>query len=135
MNRPDGCNECGRCVAVCPVERAGGRSAVSFLAGGPRGDVWLCASCWRCQDECPAGVDIHELIMGERRRLAAPEGYRQAFENVLACGYALCVGPEVNEVRAVWGLEPVELAEPGVVEVLLADESRKLAGISSQVRP
>ncbi len=119
MNRPDECLGCGLCVTVCPVETVGGHAIVSFLAGDPVYDVWLCTSCWRCQEACPAGVDIHELMMEARRRRSAPEGYRQAFENVLACGYALCVGPEVNEGRALWGLEPVELAPPGRVRAVL----------------
>ena len=123
MKRPDDCLGCGLCVTVCPVEMVGGHAIVSFLAEGTEGprpyNVWLCTSCWRCQEVCPAGVDIYGLMMERRRLEIAPEGYRQAFENVLTCGYALCVGPQVNELRAAWGLEPVELVPPDRVRALL----------------
>ena len=121
MNRPDECLGCGLCVTVCPVEMVGGHAIVSFMAGGSDYDVWLCTSCWRCQEVCPGGVDIYGLMMEERRREPAPEGYRQAWENVLRCGYALCVGPEVNELRAGWGLEPVELVPPERVRAVLGE--------------
>lgn len=122
MNRPDACLQCGLCVTVCPVEMVGGRAIVSFLAGEETAySVWACTSCWRCQEACPAGVDIHGLMMDRRRRGPAPEGYQQAFENILACGYALCVGPEVNEVRALWGLEAAERVPPARVRTLLKE--------------
>jgi len=121
VNRPDACLGCGLCVTVCPVEMVGGHAVVSFLADPATTDysVWLCTSCWRCQEACPGGVDIYGFMMEERRRQPAPEGYRQAFQNVLTCGYALCVGPEVNELRTAYGLEPVELIPPARVRALL----------------
>lgn len=122
MRRPGACSECGLCATVCPVVAAGRKNIVSFLSGGvaPEAcDVWLCTSCWRCQDVCPEGVDIHALMMEQRRGEPAPEGYRQAFDNVLSCGYALDLGPEINESRARWGLEPFELASPERIAALL----------------
>lgn len=123
MTRPEACLGCGLCVDVCPVERAGGRAFVSSLAGdgseAQTGGAWLCTSCWQCQEACPAGVEIHTLMMEQRRREPAPEGYQRAFESVLRCGYALTVGPEVNGIRAACGLEPFELVPPGRVRMLL----------------
>jgi heterodisulfide reductase subunit C len=123
MRRPEACVECSLCATVCPVEKVGGSAIVSFLAEGmselPPFGVWLCTSCWRCQEVCPQGVDIYGMMMGQRRRGSPPEGYRQAFENILACGYTLCIRPEVNELRAAWGLEPVEPAPPECVRMLL----------------
>jgi hypothetical protein len=65
-------------------------------------------------------VDIHELMMEQRRRETAPAGYQAAFEHVSACGLALEVPQEeLDQVRAAWGLEPVRLPPPGLVRALL----------------
>ena len=122
MKHPDTCIQCGDCVAVCPVEKVGGHAIVSFLADPGTVDysVWLCTSCWRCHETCPAGVDIYGLIMEQRRREQAPAGYQTAFDHVLASGLALSLSQEeLDQARAAWGLEPTRLPPPGLVHTLL----------------
>jgi len=122
MNHPDACLQCGDCVTACPVEKVGGHAIVTLLADPDATDysVWLCTSCWRCQEACPEGVDIHRLMMEQRRREQAPAGYQAAFESVLACGLALQVPQEeLDQVRAAWGLEPVTLPPHGLVRAIL----------------
>jgi len=127
MNHPESCIQCGTCATVCPVEMVGGHAIVSFLADPDTTDysVWLCTSCWRCQEACPAGVDIYGLMMEQRRAVnqQAPAGYQAAFESILACGAALEVPQEeLNQVRAAWGLEPVKLPPPGLARSLLRSD-------------
>jgi heterodisulfide reductase subunit C len=122
MKHPDACIQCGDCVAVCPVEKVGGHAIVSFLAdpGAVDYSVWLCTSCWRCHETCPAGVDIYGLIMEQRRREQAPAGYQTAFDHVLASGLALPISQEeLDRARTAWGLEPTELPPPGLARTLL----------------
>ena len=122
MNPPDACVQCGTCVTVCPVEMVGGHAVVTFLADLDATDysVWLCTSCYRCQEVCPEGVDIRGLMMKQRRREQAPDGYQVAFESVLACGLALEVAQEeLDQMRAGWGLEPARLPPPGLARALL----------------
>jgi heterodisulfide reductase subunit C len=122
MKHPESCIECGTCVTVCPVEMVGGHAIVTFLADPDATDysVWLCSSCWRCQEACPAGVNIYELMMRARRREPAPAGYQASFESVLACGLALEVAQDdLDPVRAAWGLEPARLPPAGLVRSLL----------------
>lgn len=121
-----GCLHCGSCVKVCPVEKVGGHAIVTFLADPDATDysVWLCTSCWRCQEICPEGVDIHRLMMEQRRREQAPAGYQASFESVLACGLALEVPQEeLDQVRAAWELEPVRLPPPGLARTVLSQYS------------
>jgi heterodisulfide reductase subunit C len=122
MNHPEACIQCGTCVTVCPVEKVGGHAIVTFLADPDATgySVWLCTSCWRCQEVCPSGVDIYGLMMEHRRREQAPAGYQAAFESVLACGLALEVPQEeLDQVRAAWGLEPANLPPPSLARTLL----------------
>ena len=122
MKHPEACIQCGACVTVCPVEMVGGHAIVTFLAdpGAAGYSAWLCTSCWRCQEACPAGVNVYELMMEERRRQQAPAGYQAAFESLLACGLALGIAQEeLDQVRAAWGLEPVRLSPPDLARSLL----------------
>ncbi len=122
MKHPDLCIQCGTCVTVCPVEMAGGHAIVTWLADPESTDysVWLCASCWRCQEACPQGVDIYGLMMEQRRREPAPDGYRTAFESVCARGMAMEVSQEeLDQARASWGLEAVKLPPPDLARTLL----------------
>jgi len=106
------------------VEKVGGHAIVTFLADPEATDysVWLCSSCWRCQEACPEGVDIYGLMMEQRRREQPPAGYEAAFESVLACGVALQVSQEeLDQVRAAWGLEPATLPPPDLIRKLIRD--------------
>jgi heterodisulfide reductase subunit C len=120
--KAEDCLHCGACVEVCPVEMVGGHAIVTFLANPDATDysVWLCTSCWRCQETCPSKVDIHGLMMEQRRREEAPAGYQAAFERILTSGLALEVSQEeLDQVRAAWGLEPTKLPQPGLARTLL----------------
>jgi ferredoxin len=122
MQHPSECIQCGTCVTVCPVEMVGGHAIVTFLADpqAPEYSVWLCSSCWRCTEACPSGVDIHQLMMSERRRRPAPVWYRASFEHILASGLALEVRQdELDAMRSERDLETVRLAPGGLAGQLL----------------
>jgi Fe-S oxidoreductase len=122
VKHPEECIQCGTCVTVCPVEMVGGHAIVTWLADPQATDysVWLCTSCWRCHQACPAGVDIYGLMMERRRGEQAPAGYREAFERVLASGLALEISQDdLDQARAVWDLEPVSLPPSTVARRLL----------------
>ena len=125
LKHPEACIQCGICVSVCPVEKVGGHAIVTFLADpdAPEYSPWLCTSCWRCHEACPADVDIYGLMMALRRQEPAPAGYQAAFGSLMACGLALGIPQEeLDGIRAVWGLEPVELPPPDLACTLLPDE-------------
>jgi heterodisulfide reductase subunit C len=102
---------------------AGGHAIVTFLADPDADDysVWLCSSCWRCQQVCPVGVKIYELMMEQRRQEEAPAGYLRAYETALSCGMALSIGQaELDEMRSDRGLERVALPPADLLRRLLA---------------
>ncbi|MFQ6074990.1 MAG: 4Fe-4S dicluster domain-containing protein [Candidatus Bathyarchaeia archaeon] len=70
------CLECGTCTASCPVanlipEQFNPRSLLlkTFLNLGLRDKVlssetiWFCSGCYTCQERCPSGVDVTDLIV------------------------------------------------------------------------
>lgn len=123
MKHPESCTQCGTCVAVCPVEKVGGHALVTFLADPEATDysAWLCTSCRRCEESCPEGVPIYALIMEQRRCEQPPAGYKAAIEAVLACGESLEVSQEeLDQMRATWELEPVQLPTRDLVRNLLS---------------
>jgi len=66
------CYTCGTCTAGCPVHRASKEydplRIIRMLVFGLReelikGDsIWLCSDCYTCQENCPMGVKITDII-------------------------------------------------------------------------
>ena len=115
----ENCTHCGLCREVCPAEKLGGRTITSLLSGGDEYSAWLCSCCQLCQEVCPEGVDIHQVMMCERRREPAPDPHRGGFENVLRYGYAFPITGDINAMRSAHGLDPVELISAERVRLLL----------------
>jgi heterodisulfide reductase subunit C len=113
------CTHCGLCREVCIVERLGAHSITSFLSGDDEYSSWLCSSCWRCQEVCPQGVDIHTIMILKRREQEAPAGHEANLVSIMRLGYALPVDESVNESRSAYGLDAVQLIPSDRVEILL----------------
>jgi heterodisulfide reductase subunit C len=77
------CFACGTCTAGCPVreadERYNPRKIIRMTLLGMKERVlssdfvWLCSSCYTCQERCPQDVRIADL-MTALRNIAAAEG-------------------------------------------------------------
>lgn len=78
------CYSCGTCSASCPVrkidERFNPRQIIRMALLGLKEAVyksdfvWLCTACYSCQEKCPQGVKITDL-MTVFKNLATEEGY------------------------------------------------------------
>lgn len=79
------CYACGTCTASCPVRRFNAgfnpRRILRMVVLGMREQVlkepfvWLCATCYSCQERCPQGVRITD-IMRALKNIAVREGNR-----------------------------------------------------------
>jgi len=77
------CFACGTCTAGCPVaeidERYNPRRIIRMVLMGMKDEVlrsefvWLCAGCYTCQERCPQGVRVAE-VMRTLRNVAVEEG-------------------------------------------------------------
>jgi len=78
------CYQCGSCSGGCPVGKITDsyrpREIIRMTLLGLRdevlssGSIWLCASCYTCQERCPQGVEIADLMLA-LRNIAASEGH------------------------------------------------------------
>lgn len=117
----DACTECGRCTAVCPVNRAGGpldpREIILSLKKTMNGDykeidenlvgktvskesLLACTTCGACVEQCPSRIEIVNTIVQMRRSLAMEEG-------TFAPGVAKTL-QNISSVGNPWGLDPDE---------------------------
>jgi heterodisulfide reductase subunit C len=78
------CYQCGTCASSCPVakitERFNPREIIKLSLLGKKDEVlsgdaiWLCCSCYNCQERCPQKVEIADMIYA-LRNIAFEEGY------------------------------------------------------------
>ncbi len=78
------CYACGTCTASCPVRRVNPaynpRRLIRMIHLGMKEqilkgkEIWLCSSCYTCQERCPEGVRITDAIVA-LRNLAVREGH------------------------------------------------------------
>ncbi|MCX5817516.1 MAG: (Fe-S)-binding protein [Proteobacteria bacterium] len=107
------CYQCGKCETVCPWNRVRKffvRKIVNQAKFGvvpfESEDIWLCATCGRCPQRCPRGVEIID-VMRAMRRLLVPDGVvpasipslRSTMTNIASVGNPW--GQEPND-RANW---------------------------------
>ncbi|MGB9929679.1 MAG: CoB--CoM heterodisulfide reductase subunit C [Methanosarcina sp.] len=113
------CMQCGTCTGSCPSGRHTGLNTRRILRDARRNKVevlsddslWLCTTCYTCQERCPRGVPITDALL-ELRRLAVKEGFmlpehRKVSELVLECGHAVPLDEETRKKREELGLDPI----------------------------
>ncbi|NHI84212.1 MAG: heterodisulfide reductase [Candidatus Thorarchaeota archaeon] len=88
------CFQCAKCSAGCPVSDKVNIQIHEvmrmLLFGLPEvletDMIWLCTTCYTCQERCPQGIDITDILFGLKnmafKKGIAPQGYiaaRQSF--------------------------------------------------------
>jgi L-lactate dehydrogenase complex protein LldF len=91
------CIRCGACQNVCPVYRQVGGHAYGWVYGGPIGAVLTplfqgqehggelphaSSLCGACDDACPVGIPLHDLL-GRLRRDRTAEGHGPRAERIM----------------------------------------------------
>ncbi|HEY0867795.1 MAG TPA: 4Fe-4S dicluster domain-containing protein [Fimbriimonas sp.] len=84
----DRCIQCATCSAVCPLsahmERTP-RRIIELTRNGFRNDVlssntiWVCASCYQCQVECPKQIGITDIMYALKTKAIASGFYPKRF--------------------------------------------------------
>ncbi|MHA2295485.1 MAG: 4Fe-4S dicluster domain-containing protein [Candidatus Hodarchaeales archaeon] len=93
------CFQCGTCVGSCPVasvhpDYSPRQIIIECLLGqkdmllmSSKSTIWLCASCFTCEENCPQGVQITDVIIALRNIAMNAAGYVP--EGILEQGLAL----------------------------------------------
>ena len=120
------CFQCGICTSSCPVFRVAPElnprlSVDSIITKGkvPReGNEWLCAYCLMCDQRCPMGVSLAEILM-EIKNISAREG--NAPPDVIDSAEALMEDGCLSPVSARSEKKRTELGLPDLPKVDPAD--------------
>lgn len=99
------CLQCGNCTGVCPISLKidyKTRSIIKYCQFGLKqftlGTRWVCATCYRCYEHCPADINPAEVMIA-LRHIAIREGVIPPFIKVAATNlvkYGQSVKPDVE---------------------------------------
>ncbi len=113
------CMQCGTCSGSCPSGRYTEMVTRKIVRNARVGtdvlhdpDLWLCTTCYTCQERCPREIKIADAILAIRA-IAVHEGimlpaHRKVSQLVLGCGHAVPVNDMVKEKRGCDGVTALE---------------------------
>ena len=146
------CLQCGNCTGVCPISLKidyKTRSIIKYCQFGLKkytlGTRWVCATCYRCFEHCPADINPAEVMIA-LRHIAVREGVIPPFVKVAATNlvkYGQSVKPdaEINKIRKELGLEEIHTFDAPYKKVIReinvlihASKYDKLIGIEDEVK-
>jgi heterodisulfide reductase subunit C len=140
------CYQCGTCVSSCPVakltKRFNPRNIIKNALLGNReklltdGTIWLCCSCFNCQERCPQKVEIAELIF-TLRNIALAEGYApKAFvdmaSSLMSTGRLVPVTKFLMRRREKAGLPPISDTGIEALNKIFSIPSSKVNGVKAK---
>ncbi|MBA1343456.1 MAG: CoB--CoM heterodisulfide reductase iron-sulfur subunit C [ANME-2 cluster archaeon] len=110
------CLQCGTCSGSCPSGRYTEMVTRKIVRDARVGrdvlqdpDLWLCTTCYTCQERCPREIKIADAILAIRE-IAVHEGimlpaHRKVSQLVLECGHAVPINDVVKEKRERLGMD------------------------------
>ena len=116
------CYQCGTCASSCPVARLDSsfnpREVLKLALLGEKEEVisgdaiWLCTSCFNCQERCPQNVEIAELMFALRNMAIeagnSPNIYADFGSALVADGRIVAISKFVEKKREEFGLPPLK---------------------------
>ncbi|MCC7553790.1 MAG: CoB--CoM heterodisulfide reductase subunit C [Methanobacteriaceae archaeon] len=113
----DHCFQCGTCGGGCPSGKRTPykvRQLVRKCLLGLKEEVisddslWMCTTCYTCQERCPRSVKIVDIVK-KARNIAARAGYmatahRKTGSFVITTGHGVPINPATKELRKRVGL-------------------------------
>lgn len=140
------CFGCGTCTASCPVrevtDRYNPRRIIHMALLGLReevlssGFVWLCSTCYACQERCPQDVRITDL-MHAIKNIAVREGhihpsFRQQLHLLGTHGRLYDITTLENERRIEQGLPEIIESAKDIERILAHTGLNALVGVAAE---
>lgn len=146
------CLQCGNCTGVCPISLKidyKTRTLIKYCQFGLKkytlGTRWVCATCYRCYEHCPADLNPAEIMIA-LRHIAVREGIvppfvKTAATNLVIYGQSIKPDPDIDKVRKELGLGKIGAEHPDYGKVIReigvlvhAAKYDKLIGIEAEVK-
>ena len=116
------CYQCGTCASSCPVAKLDSsfnpREIIKLSLLGEKEEVvsgdaiWLCCSCFNCQERCPQNVEIADLIYALRNIALeaghSPNIYSDFASALINEGRIVQISKFVEKKREEYGLPPLK---------------------------
>ena len=114
------CFQCGTCTGSCPSGRQTAFRIRKLIRWAQLGiadkvlsseDLWMCTTCYTCQERCPRGVEVCDIVM-VMRNMAVEAGYMQDQHiriggGLAKTGHLLPLKDPVKKARKALGLKEV----------------------------
>jgi heterodisulfide reductase subunit C len=128
------CYQCGTCASSCPVakitEKFNPREVIRLALLGMRDEVlsgnaiWLCSSCYNCQERCPQKVEVADVIYA-LRNIAIQEGnipniYSEFAAGLISEGRIVPISKFLEKKRPEYGLPPLKPAGVDAIRKILS---------------
>lgn len=146
------CLQCGNCTGVCPISLKidyKTRTLIKYCQFGLKkytlSTRWVCATCYRCYEHCPADLNPAEIMIA-LRHIAVREGIippfvKTAATNLVTYGQSIKPDPDIDKVRKELGLGKIGAEHPDYGKVIReigvlvhAAKYDKLIGIEAEVK-
>ncbi|MDN5309220.1 MAG: heterodisulfide reductase subunit [Methanolobus sp.] len=114
------CMQCGVCSGSCPSGRHMAINIRRLVRKAARTtdvlkdeQLWMCTTCYNCQERCPRGIDIVEMVFA-LRSIAVHEGimlpeHGRVSELLIRHGHAVPIDEERRKQRTELGLDEIPL--------------------------
>lgn len=125
------CFQCGTCTAGCPSGKNTAYRIRKLMRMAQLGmkdeiissdDLWQCTTCYTCEERCPRGVPIVDVVIALRNIAVANgkmyENHKKTADNLLKFGHTVSINDKVKAQRA-------ELGLPEVPPTVLANDKAK----------
>ena len=116
------CYQCGTCASSCPVakltDKFNPREVIKLSLLGEKEEVlsgdsiWLCCSCYNCQERCPQKVEVADVIYALRNiafeKGYIPDIYSEFASAMLNDGRIAKISKFMEQKRPTIGLPPLQ---------------------------